>query len=242
MANATATRNDHDEAAHFGAMAADWWNPKGSSAMLHRLNPVRLKFIRDTVDLHWGTDARSRTPLAGRRVLDMGCGAGLLAEPLARMGGQVTGVDAAPENITAARDHAARAGLSINYLTGSLDAVDSDTFDLITSLEVVEHVSAPAAFVGGLAQRLAQGGLLIMSTPNRTALSRLALIAIGETVGGIPRGTHDWNRFLAPDELSAIVEAAGLKVMDTRGLAFGPLRGFHLSDTLKLDYFLVAHA
>lgn len=241
-ATATATRNDQDEAAHFGAMAADWWNPKGSSAMLHRLNPVRLKFIRDTVDLHWGTDARSRTPLAGRGVLDMGCGAGLLAEPLARMGGQVTGVDAAPENIAAARDHAARAGLSIDYRTGSLDAVESDTFDLITSLEVVEHVSAPGAFVGGLAQRLAPGGLLIMSTPNRTALSRLALIGIGETVGGIPRGTHDWNRFLAPDELRAIVEAAGLKVMHVRGLAFGPLRGFHLSDTLKLDYFLVAHA
>ncbi len=237
MANATAP-----QAAHFGSMAADWWNPRGSSAMLHKLNPVRLRFIREEVDAYWGGDARTRTPLAGKRVLDMGCGAGLLSEPLARLGGTVTGVDAAPENIAVAQAHAAQTGLQINYREGDLDAVADERFDLITCLEVLEHVADAAAFVAGLAARLAPGGLLILSTPNRTALSRFALIGIGETIGGIPAGTHDWHAFLSPDELGAHVAAAGLTVARTRGIAFGPARGFHLSDSTKLDYFLVAHA
>ena len=230
------------QAAHFGSMAADWWDPKGSSAMLHRLNPVRLRYIRDQIDAHWGGDAKTRTPLAGKRVLDMGCGAGLLAEPLARMGGSVTGVDAAVENIAVARDHAAQSGLVIDYRAGEIDAVAGEQFDLITCLEVVEHVADPANFVAGLASLLAPGGLLILSTPNRTTLSKIALIRIGETVGGIPSGTHDWDRFLTPAELTAHVVAAGLTVGETRGLKFGVARGFHVSDDMKLDYFLVAHA
>ncbi len=230
------------QAAHFGSMAADWWNPDGSSAMLHRLNPVRLRYIRQQADAHWRGDPKTRMPLAGKRVLDMGCGAGLLAEPLARMGGAVTGVDAAPENIAVARAHAARSGLSIDYRTGEIDAVAGQQFALITCLEVVEHVADPAGFIAGLSGLLAPGGLLILSTPNRTSLSRLAIIRIGETVGGIPPGTHDWDKFLTPDELSAHVVAAGLTVAETRGLKFGLIRGFHMSDTLNLDYFLVAHA
>jgi 2-polyprenyl-6-hydroxyphenyl methylase / 3-demethylubiquinone-9 3-methyltransferase len=230
------------QAAHFGSMAADWWDPKGSSAMLHRLNPVRLRYIRDQVDAHWGGDAKTRTPLSGKRVLDMGCGAGLLTEPLARMGGSVAGVDAAPENIAVAQAHAEQSGLSIDYRSGEIEAVAGERFDLITCLEVVEHVADPGSFIAGLASLLAPGGLLLLSTPNRTILSKIALIRIGETVGGIPQGTHDWDKFLTPEELTAHVIAAGLSVAETRGLKFGVARGFHVSDDVKLDYFLVAHA
>jgi 2-polyprenyl-6-hydroxyphenyl methylase / 3-demethylubiquinone-9 3-methyltransferase len=230
------------QAEHFGSMAADWWNPKGSSAMLHRLNPVRLRYIRDQVDSRWHLDPKARTPLVGKRVLDMGCGAGLLTEPLARLGGQVTGVDAAPENIAAAKAHAAESDLSIDYRAGDLSAVAEESFDLVISLEVVEHVTDPAAFIAGLAAALAPGGLMILSTPNRTALSKIALIGIGETVGGIPPGTHDWNAFFTPKELAELVTRAGLKVADQRGLAFGPFKGFHMSDNMLLDHMLVAHA
>ena len=236
MANATAP-----QAAHFGSMAADWWDPEGSSAMLHRLNPVRLRYIRDRVDAHWHGDPKVRMPLVGKRVLDMGCGAGLLAEPLARMGGSVVGVDAAPENIAVAQAHIKQSGLEIDYRAGEIEAVAGERFDLITCLEVVEHVADPAVFIAGLASLLAPGGLLILSTPNRTLLSKLAIVRIGETVGGIPPGTHDWDKFLTPEELIAHVSAAGLTVAETRGLKFGPVQGFHMSDDMKLDYFLVAH-
>jgi 2-polyprenyl-6-hydroxyphenyl methylase / 3-demethylubiquinone-9 3-methyltransferase len=235
--SATATI-DPKEAAHFGRLAADWWDPRGSSAMLHRLNPVRLRYLREAVDAHWG--AAGFKPLAGKRALDMGCGAGLLCEPLARLGAAVTGVDAAPENIGAAETHAAQSGLSIDYRAGGVEALAGETFDLVTSLEVIEHVADPAAFVRGLAGALAEGGLLIMSTPNRTSLSWLALIGVGEGGGAIPRGTHDWGKFLAPPELTRLLEEAGLRVTDTRGLAFSPGKGFVLSDALGLDYFVTA--
>ena len=231
---------DPREAAHFGRMAADWWDPKGSSAMLHRLNPARLGYIRDAVDRHWDGDDRSFAPLAGRTSLDVGCGAGLLAEPLARLGAAVTGIDAAPENVAAARAHAALGGLSIDYRAGSLPTVAGERFDLVTSLEVIEHVVEPERFVAGLAAAVAPGGLLILSTPNRTPLSRLALIGLAEGTGRIPRGTHDWHRFLTPAELTVLLERAGMRVVDTRGLGFSPARGFVLSDSLALDYLLTA--
>jgi 2-polyprenyl-6-hydroxyphenyl methylase/3-demethylubiquinone-9 3-methyltransferase len=230
---------DPREAAHFGAMAEDWWDPRGSSAMLHALNPVRLAYIRDRVDQHWSLDECDLKPLKGRRVADVGCGAGLLAEPLARLGGDVTAVDPAPENIAAARAHALGQGLAIDYRIGSVEAVGGP-FDLVTSLEVVEHVADVRAFVAGLAAALGEDGLLILSTPNRTSLSRLMLITLGEGTGRIPRGTHDWDRFLAPEELEAVLGDAGLKVIDSTGLAWGPGRGFHLSDNKSLDYFVTA--
>ena len=228
------------EAAHFGRLAADWWDPRGSSAMLHRLNPARLRYIRAGVDLHWGGDERSFAPLAGRTALDIGCGAGLLAEPLARLGAAVTGIDAAPENIAAARTHALQSGLAIDYRAGSLPAIQGERFDLVVSLEVIEHVTDPRAFVAGLAAALAPGGLMILSTPNRTPLSRLAMIAVGEGTGMIPRGTHDWDRFLTPDELTTLLTEAGLTVTDVRGLTLSPAKGFVLSDSTALDYFVTA--
>ena len=242
MAHATVTGATIDpaEAAHFGRLAADWWNPRGSSAMLHRLNPPRLAYLRAQVDAHWGGDPSGFTPLAGKRALDVGCGAGLLAEPLARLGAAVTGIDAAAEAIGVAREHAAQSGLAIDYRAGGIEQIDGERFDLVTSLEVIEHVTDPAAFVGGLARALAPGGLLVMSTPNRTALSRLAMITLAEGTGRIPRGTHDWSRFLAPGELTELIAGEGLVVTDVRGLAFSPTRGFQLSESPALDYFVTA--
>ncbi|PJI89212.1 bifunctional 2-polyprenyl-6-hydroxyphenol methylase/3-demethylubiquinol 3-O-methyltransferase UbiG [Sphingomonas koreensis] len=241
MAMTSKATIDPREAEHFGRLAADWWNPKGASAMLHRLNPPRLRYIREAIDAHWGGDPNSFTPLAGKTALDVGCGAGLLCEPLARLGAQVTGVDAAPENIGAARAHAQASGLTIDYRAGEFEnEVKGRTFDLVTSMEVIEHVSDPAAFVAGLAAALAPGGLMILSTPNRTPLSRLAMITVGEGLGMIPRGTHDHAKFITPDELTALLADAGLEVADLRGLSFSPGAGFHLSDDTSLNYLLTA--
>ncbi|KRB86249.1 3-demethylubiquinone-9 3-methyltransferase [Sphingomonas sp. Root710] len=229
-----------EEAAHFGKLAADWWDPNGSSAMLHKLNPPRLRHIRATVDQHWGGDSAAVKSLAGKRAVDVGCGAGLLAEPLARMGAAVTAIDAAPENVAVARLHAEKQGLNIDYRAGGVEALQGERFDLVTSMEVIEHVADPAAFIAGLAELLAPGGVMILSTPNRTPLSHLAMIRIGEGLGMVPKGTHDWHKFLTPDELSAHLGAAGLRVTDRKGLSFSPAAGFHLSDNLALDYFLTA--
>lgn len=230
---------DPREAAHFGRLAGDWWDPTGSSAMLHKLNPARLRYIRDRIDRHWGGDECDRYPLAGKTAADIGCGAGLLAEPLRRLGAAVTAIDAAPENIEAARAHAAGQGLEIDYRVGGVETLDR-RYDLVASLEVIEHVSEPRAFVAGLADALSDDGLLILSTPNRTALSRLLMIGIGEGFGRIPKGTHDWKKFLTPEELCALLKERGLEVVDVTGLAFEPARGFTLSDNRSLDYFVAA--
>ena len=228
------------EAAHFGRLAAEWWDPKGSSAMLHRLNPARLAYLRAQLDRAWDLDPRERRPLAEKRALDVGCGAGLLSEPLARLGATVTGIDAAPENVAVARVHAAGQGLMIDYRSGEVEQLAGERFDLVVSMEVIEHVADPARFIAALADALADDGLLILSTPNRTPLSKLALITIGEGLGMVPRGTHDHAKFLTPKELTALVEAVGLEVIDTSGLSFDPRTGFTLSPRLALDYFLTA--
>jgi 2-polyprenyl-6-hydroxyphenyl methylase/3-demethylubiquinone-9 3-methyltransferase len=228
-----------EEAAHFGALAGDWWDPDGASAMLHKLNPVRLAYVRDMIDQHWQCDEHGFRPLAGKTALDVGCGAGLLAEPLARLGAKVTAVDASPEVIAVARDHAAGQGLAIDYRHAGVEAVEG-RFDLVTAMEVIEHVSDPRAFLDALSGRLAPGGLMILSTPNRTARSRLLMVTIAEGIGQIPRGTHDHGKFITPDEMKAMMAAAGLVIIDCEGIGFSPLRGLHLSEDLRLNYLVAA--
>ncbi len=229
-----------DEAAHFGKLAAEWWDPKGSSAMLHRLNPVRLGFVREAADRHFSGDPAALKPLSGKRVLDVGCGAGLLAEPLARLGAAVTGVDAAAENIAAAQVHAAGSGLAINYRSGELAALELGQFDLVSCMEVLEHVADKPAFVAALADALAPGGLMILSTPNRTVASRLLLVEGAERLGMVPKGTHHWDDFVTPDELRDLLTEAGLTMGNPRGIAFSPVRGLHLSENLQLNYIVTA--
>jgi len=227
------------EAAHFGGMAADWWDPKGASAMLHKLNPVRLAYIRDMIDMHWQSDEHGFRPLEGKTALDVGCGAGLLAEPLARLGAKVTAVDAAPELIEAAKAHAAGQGLSIDYRALGVELLEAQ-YDLVTSMEVIEHVAEPQTFIDDLAARLAPGGLMILSTPNRTAWSKLLTITLAEGLGQIPKGTHDFDKFIDPDTMRGLLAHAGLECIDFEGIAMSPTRGLHLSEDLKLNYLVAA--
>jgi len=238
-ASSGAATIDPAETAHFASLAGDWWDPEGASAMLHRMGPIRLAYLRARIDDQFGGDLRGLKPLAGKKAADVGCGGGLVAEPLARLGAQVTGVDPAAEAIAVARAHAEGQGLRIDYRIGGPEMLDAGQ-DLVTSFEVIEHSADPKAFVAALARALSPNGLLILSTPARTAMSRFAMITIGEGFGKIPEGTHDWEKFLAPATLAVLLEDAGMTVIDTSGLAWSPMRGFHLSDNLSLDYFISA--
>ncbi len=232
-----------DEAAFFGKLAADWWNPKGTSAMLHRITPVRVAHIRAQALAHFGLDAKSRRPLAGLSALDVGCGAGLMAEPLARMGAATSAIDAAPENIAAAQDHAQGQGLAIDYQCIAVEdlAAQAKQFDLITCLEVVEHVAGRDAFFAAIAHLLKPGGLAVFSTPNRTAASWAVVIAGAEYITrSIPRGAHDWNRFFTPAELAEALTAAGLAPGEAAGLSWRPGQGFHIGADVTVNYFLSA--
>jgi 2-polyprenyl-6-hydroxyphenyl methylase / 3-demethylubiquinone-9 3-methyltransferase len=232
-----------DEAAFFGKLAADWWNPKGTSAMLHRITPVRVAHVRSLALAHFGLDGKSRRPLAGLSALDVGCGAGLMAEPLARMGAATSAIDAALENIAAAMDHAQGQGLPIDYQCIAVEdlAATGTQYDLITCLEVVEHVAGRDAFFGAVAHLLRPGGLAVFSTPNRTPASWAVVIAGAEYVTrSIPRGAHDWNRFFTPAELAEALTAAGLVPGDPAGLSWRPGRGFHIGGDVAVNYFLSA--
>jgi 2-polyprenyl-6-hydroxyphenyl methylase/3-demethylubiquinone-9 3-methyltransferase len=227
------------EVEQFASHAGDWWDPDGSEAMLHKLNPVRLCYIRDWVDQHWQIDEHSRRPLEGKTALDVGCGAGLLAEPLARLGAQVTAVDAAEGLVAVARAHAEAMGLAIDYRAGDVAELEGQ-FDLVTCMEVIEHVADPAAFLKALAKRLAPGGLLVLSTPNATGWSRLMMITIGEGLGRIPKGTHDFDKFVTPERMKMLLADAGLKCLDVEGIAWSPTRGLHLSEDVRLNYLVAA--
>lgn len=246
MGNANVSANNPnvtirpEEADFFAKLARDWWNPKGPMASLHQVNPVRMAFIREAIDAYWAGAAASAWPLAGKSALDIGCGAGLVCEPLARLGAAVTGVDAAAENVAAASAHAEAVGLDVRYMAGEVAGLDIGTFDLVTCVEVIEHVADKPAFLRDVAARLAPDGLLVMSTPNRTATSRVLLVGAAEAVGYVPRGTHHWEDFVTPDELESLLSDAGLMVTAKRGIAWRPGKGLHLSDDMSLNYILSA--
>ncbi len=229
-----------EEAEFFSGLARDWWNPRGKMASLHQVNPVRLEFLRGAIDAHWDGNRDSVRPLAGKSALDIGCGAGLLCEPLARLGADVTGVDASVENVSVAAAHAEGVGLNIRYMAGEVAGLDIGTFDLVTCVEVIEHVADKTAFLADVAARLDVGGLLVMSTPNRTVQSRLLLVGAAEAIGYVPRGTHHWSDFVTPEELEAMLAKVGLELTDRRGIAFSPAKGLHLSDNEALNYILSA--
>ena len=227
------------EVSQFASHAGDWWNARGSQAMLHRLNPVRLGYIRDWIDQYWQCDECGRRPLEGKRALDVGCGAGLLAEPLARLGAQVTAIDPAEELIAAAREHAAGQGLAIDYRASAIEKLEGE-FDLITAMEVIEHTADPQQFLHDLAKRLVPNGLLILSTPNATAWSKLITITLAEGFGAIPKGTHEFDKFIAPERMKVLLANAGLNCLDVEGIAWTPTRGLHLSEDVRLNYLVAA--
>jgi 2-polyprenyl-6-hydroxyphenyl methylase/3-demethylubiquinone-9 3-methyltransferase len=239
-ANVTNVTIRPEEAAHFSSLAREWWNAKGPMASLHQVNPVRLAYLREAMDAHWGGAIDAAKPLAGKSALDVGCGAGLVCEPLARLGAKVIGVDASAENIGVASAHAEGMGLYIRYLAGELASLNLGQFDLVTSFEVIEHVADKRAFLEQLAASLKPDGLLVMSTPNRTAASRILLVEAAERVGYVPRGTHDWNDFVTPDELADLLAQAGLTMSKPRGIAWRPGKGLHLSDDMSLNYAITA--
>jgi 2-polyprenyl-6-hydroxyphenyl methylase / 3-demethylubiquinone-9 3-methyltransferase len=217
---------DPREVARFDRLARDWWDPQGPMRALHKLNPVRLQYIRDTACERFGRDTKSPRCLDGLTVLDVGCGGGVLSEPLARLGATVTGLDPAPTNIAVARLHAERAGLAVDYREEIIETVTArgDTFDLVLAMEVVEHVADVDAFVSACCAAVRPGGLLAMATINRTMRAfALAIVGAEYVLGWLPRGTHQWDKFVTPEELSRAIAAGGLSVTDRRGVVYNPL-------------------
>ena len=230
--------DDPNQSEHFSAMADEWWDRSGSSAILHKVNPVRLRYVRERVAAHFGRETRAGW-LDRLTCLDVGCGGGILAECMARAGGDVTAIDTAARSIEVAKAHAAGQGLTIDYRLAEAAVLKNEgaAFDLVTCMEVVEHVDDVPAFLADLAALLKPGGLLVFSTPNRTAMSFGVMIAGAEWVLRLlPRGTHDWNRFLTPDELERALAQAGLEMRDVEGIALDPARGFTLSDDRRVNY------
>lgn len=242
---APSTTIDHDEVARFAKLADDWWDANGPFGPLHQINPTRLTYIRDRLCQHFGRDPKAPPSLTGLKVLDIGCGGGLVAEPLARLGAKVTGVDPAPENIAAAKTHAEGAELDIAYWAATAEevAVSGDTFDAVLLLEVVEHVPDVPAFLKRVAPLVASGGLMILSTLNRTLKAyALAIIGAEYILRWLPVGTHQWERFVRPGELRAALSGAGLKLTDTTGMVYDPLAdAWHLSHDTDVNYFATAN-
>ena len=242
--NPTSPSIDAVEVERFSALADTWWDPKGSMAPLHRLNPARLSFLRQTLAAHFGRDAKSLSPFEGLRILDIGCGGGLICEPLARLGAAVTGIDAAEANIAVARAHARSADLEIDYRQASAEelAAAGERFDAVLALEVIEHVADVDAFLQAAATLVRPGGAFIASTLNRTPKSLLfAIVGAEYVLRWLPRGTHRWDRFLRPSEFAAGLRRRGLQTREMRGLVYDLLTGeWRLGKDLGVNYLIFA--
>lgn len=235
---------DAEEVERFSRIAREWWDPNGKMAVLHKFNPVRLAYVRDAACERFGRDPKLIDCLSGLRILDIGCGGGLLAEPLARLGADVVGADPSAANIAAARRHAAEAGVSVDYrqteAEGLADA--GEAFDVVLAMEVVEHVADLGVFIRRCAEMVSPGGLLIAATLNRTLKSfALAIVGAEYVLRWLPRGTHRWDKFVTPNELEAALARAGLHVRAQKGVVFNLLTGgWELSDDMDVNYMLVA--
>jgi 2-polyprenyl-6-hydroxyphenyl methylase/3-demethylubiquinone-9 3-methyltransferase len=240
----TAASVDPAEIERFSAMAAEWWDPQGKFRPLHKFNPVRLGFIRDRIAAHFGRDVTAQAPLSGLRLLDIGCGGGLVAEPMARLGASVLGADAAERNIGVARAHAAESGLGIDYRCTSAEALAAggERFDVVLTLEVVEHVADLNGFLACCGQMVKPGGLLIAATLNRTLKAyALAIVGAEYILGWLPRGTHDWKKFVQPHELAQGLRRAGLTMQDVTGVSYDPLADrWSISGDTDVNYMMVA--
>lgn len=226
MSPPAASSIDRDEVARFERIAATWWDEAGPMRVLHRFNPVRLTYIRDALCRHHGRDPLSSAPLDGLRIVDIGCGGGVLSEPLTRLGAAVTGLDPAPTNIRVARAHAEEAGVPVDYREETIEAVVAagERFDAVLAMEVVEHVADRTAFIRTACAAVKPGGLLFAATINRTMRSyALAIVGAEYVLGWLPKGTHDWDKFVTPDELGRDVAAGGLRVTDLTGVVYNPL-------------------
>ena len=232
------------EVARFDALGDSWWDANGPMAPLHRLTPVRVAWAHDCAVRHFRRESEAGPPLAGLDILDVGCGAGLFAEPLARLGGNVLGIDPAPAAIGVARRHAEETGAALAYRAATLEelAAEAKRFDVVSAMEVVEHVADPAKFVADAAWLLKPGGLFLASTLNRTLKSfALAIVGAEYVLRWLEPGTHHWEQFVTPEEFSSAARAAGLKVMERQGVAYDPLRlGWRLSRDLSVNYLFAA--
>jgi 2-polyprenyl-6-hydroxyphenyl methylase / 3-demethylubiquinone-9 3-methyltransferase len=235
---------DEAEVARFSRLAGQWWDPHGEMAVLHKFNPVRLAYIRDQACRRFDRDARQLGCLAGLRILDIGCGGGILCEPLARLGAAMVGVDPSEANIAVARLHGAGNGLTIDYRVATAEALADagERFDLVLAMEVVEHVADVGLFVRRCAEMVKPGGLMIAATLNRTLKSfALAIVGAEYLLRWLPRGTHDWRKFLKPSELARMIRAGGLEIAGLAGLAYDPLKGsWSLGRDLSVNYMLSA--
>lgn len=235
---------DPAEIAKFSAMAAEWWDPEGKFRPLHQLNPTRLRFIRDRLAQRFEREPLGDRPLEGKLILDVGCGGGLVAEPLARLGARVTGIDASERNIAVARAHAHESGITIDYRETTAEALAAagERFDAVLALEIVEHVTDPPGFVETCARLVAPGGALILSTLNRTPKSfLLGIVGAEYLLRWLPPGTHDWRRFLKPSELSDHVRYAGLEIEEVAGVEYNPLTAsWRLTRDPSVNYMMLA--